>query len=75
MTPGELRYVHHIGDTVQFVEVIASLCDGALCTHVRIKNSAMALGYAGRGAVELREPLMEGSDPTGWRCSTLWSER
>lgn len=75
MTPGELRYVHHLNDTMQFVEVIVSLCDDTLCTHARIKNSSIAPGYAGCGEVELREPLTVLSDPTGWRCSTLWSKR
>lgn len=74
MTPGELRCVHHVGDPVKFAETIVSWMDESLCLHVRIENSRLAPGYAGCGETELREPLTELSDPTGWRCTSLWSE-
>jgi hypothetical protein len=75
MMPGELRRVHHAGDVVKHVEIIVSLLDEPLCVHVRIENSSLAPDCAGCGEVELREPLLEISCPTGWRCRTLWSER
>lgn len=54
------------------VEVIISPATQQ-CVHVRVQSSSLAPGYAGCGAVEIREALLETSSPSGWRVVTVWS--